>query len=61
MVFAERIRGAIPWKGVAENRYRTARASSPTRRKPWLHKRDTVKKVVISAPAKNEDLTTSSA
>jgi len=56
-VFAERDPGAIPWgsQGVQIVVESTGLFTDAT--KAAAHRRDSVKKVVISAPAKNEDLT----
>jgi len=56
-VFAEKDPGAIPWgsEGVQIVVESTGFFTDAT--KAVAHKRDSVKKVVISAPAKNEDLT----
>ncbi|MFM8578224.1 MAG: type I glyceraldehyde-3-phosphate dehydrogenase [Planctomycetaceae bacterium] len=56
-VFAERDPGAIAWgsEGVQNVVESTGFFTDAT--KAVAHKRDSVKKVVISAPAKNEDLT----
>jgi len=57
MVFAEKDPATIPWgsEGVDVVLESTGFFTDAT--KAVAHKRDTVKKVVISAPAKNEDLT----
>ena len=56
-VFAERDPGAIPWgsMGVEIVIESTGLFTDATR--AVAHKRDSVKKVIISAPAKNEDVT----
>ena len=56
-VFAERDPGAIPWGSVGAEIVIESTGLFTDATKAVAHKRDTVKKVVISAPAKNEDVT----
>ncbi|MFN0148444.1 MAG: type I glyceraldehyde-3-phosphate dehydrogenase [Dehalococcoidia bacterium] len=56
-VFAERDPGAIPWGSVGVDIVIESTGLFTDATKAIAHKRDTVKKVVISAPAKNEDVT----
>ena len=56
-VFAEKDPGAIPWGSVGAEVVIESTGFFTDATKAVAHKRDTVKKVVISAPAKNEDIT----
>ena len=56
-VFAERDPGAIPWGSVGVDIVIESTGLFTDATKAVAHKRDSVKKVVISAPAKNEDAT----
>jgi glyceraldehyde 3-phosphate dehydrogenase len=56
-VFSERDPGAIPWGDVGAEIVVESTGFFTDATKAVAHKRDTVKKVVISAPAKNEDFT----
>jgi glyceraldehyde 3-phosphate dehydrogenase len=56
-VFAERDPGAIPWGSVGAEIVIESTGFFTDATKAVAHKRDTVKKVIISAPAKNEDVT----
>ena len=56
-VFAERDPGAIPWGSEKVDIVVESTGFFTDATKAVAHKRDSVKKVVISAPAKNEDLT----
>jgi glyceraldehyde 3-phosphate dehydrogenase len=56
-VFAEREPGAIPWGSVGAEIVVESTGFFTDATKAVAHRRDTVKKVVISAPAKNEDVT----
>ncbi|MGE0726298.1 MAG: type I glyceraldehyde-3-phosphate dehydrogenase [Alphaproteobacteria bacterium] len=56
-VFAERDPGAIPWGSVGVELVIESTGFFTDATKAVAHKRDSVKKVVISAPAKNEDVT----
>jgi len=56
-VFAERDPGAIPWGSVGVDIVIESTGLFTDATKAVAHKRDSVKKVVISAPAKNEDVT----
>ncbi|MCC7363722.1 MAG: type I glyceraldehyde-3-phosphate dehydrogenase [Dehalococcoidia bacterium] len=56
-VFAERDPGAIPWESVGVELVIESTGLFTDATKAVAHKRGTVKKVVISAPAKNEDVT----
>lgn len=56
-VFAERDPGAIPWGSVGAEIVIESTGLFTDATKAVAHRRDTVKKVVISAPAKNEDVT----
>ena len=56
-VFAERDPGAIPWGSAGVDIVIESTGLFTDATKAVAHKRDSVKKVVISAPAKNEDLT----
>ena len=56
-VFAERDPGAIPWGSVGAEIVIESTGLFTDATKAVAHKRDTVKKVIISAPAKNEDVT----
>jgi hypothetical protein len=56
-VFAERDPGAIPWGTEDVQIVVESTGFFTDATKAVAHKRDSVKKVVISAPAKNEDLT----
>ena len=56
-VFAERDPGAIPWGSVGADIVIESTGLFTDATKAVAHKRDSVKKVVISAPAKNEDVT----
>ncbi|MBK6661268.1 MAG: type I glyceraldehyde-3-phosphate dehydrogenase [Thermoflexaceae bacterium] len=56
-VFAERDPGAIPWGSAGVDIVIESTGLFTDATKAVAHKRDSVKKVVISAPAKNEDVT----
>jgi len=56
-VFAERDPGAIPWGSLNVDIVVESTGLFTDATKAVAHKRDSVKKVVISAPAKNEDVT----
>ncbi len=56
-VFAERDPGAIPWGSVDVEIVIESTGFFTDGTKAVAHKRDSVKKVIISAPAKNEDVT----
>ena len=56
-VFQERDPGAIPWGSVGAEIVIESTGFFTDATKAVAHKRDSVKKVVISAPAKNEDFT----
>ncbi len=56
-VFAERDPGAIPWGSAGVDIVVESTGLFTDATKAAAHKRDSVKKVVISAPAKNEDVT----
>jgi len=56
-VFSERDPGAIPWGEVGAEIVVESTGLFTDATKAAAHKRDTVKKVIISAPAKNEDVT----
>jgi glyceraldehyde 3-phosphate dehydrogenase len=56
-VFAERDPGAIPWGSVGADIVIESTGLFTDATKAVAHRRDSVKKVVISAPAKNEDVT----
>ena len=56
-VFAERDPGAIPWGSVGVEIVVESTGLFTDATKAVAHKRDTVRKVIISAPAKNEDVT----
>jgi len=56
-VFAERDPGAIPWGAVGAEIVVESTGLFTDATKAAAHRRDTVKKVIISAPAKNEDVT----
>ncbi len=56
-VFSERDPGAIPWGSVGAEIVIEATGFFTDATKAVAHRRDSVKKVVISAPAKNEDFT----
>jgi glyceraldehyde 3-phosphate dehydrogenase len=56
-VFSERDPGAIPWGSVGVEIVIESTGLFTDATKAVAHKRDTVKKVIISAPAKNEDVT----
>ncbi|HSE46307.1 MAG TPA: type I glyceraldehyde-3-phosphate dehydrogenase [Gemmatimonadales bacterium] len=56
-VFSERDPGAIPWDSVGAEIVVESTGFFTDATKAAAHKRGTVKKVVISAPAKNEDVT----
>jgi len=56
-VFSERDPGAIPWGSVGAEIVIESTGLFTDATKAAGHRRDTVKKVVISAPAKNEDFT----
>ena len=56
-VFAERDPGAIPWGSVGAEIVIESTGLFTDATKAVAHKRDSVKKVIISAPAKNEDVT----
>ncbi len=56
-VFSERDPGAIPWGSVGAEIVIESTGLFTDATKAAGHRRDTVKKVVISAPARNEDVT----
>jgi len=56
-VFAERDPGAIPWGSVGADIVIESTGLFTDATKAVAHRRDSVKKVIISAPAKNEDVT----
>jgi glyceraldehyde 3-phosphate dehydrogenase len=56
-VFAERDPGAIPWGDAGVEIVLESTGLFTDATKAAAHRRDTVKKVIISAPAKNEDKT----
>ena len=56
-VFAERDPGAIPWGSVGVEIVIESTGLFTDATRAVAHKRDSVKKVIISAPAKNEDVT----
>jgi glyceraldehyde 3-phosphate dehydrogenase len=56
-VFAERDPGAIPWGSVGVEIVIESTGLFTDATKAAAHRRDSVKKVIISAPAKNEDVT----
>src|SRR5262245_37881015 len=56
-VFSERDPGAIPWGSVGAEIVIESTGLFTDATKAVGHKRDSVKKVIISAPAKNEDVT----
>ena len=56
-VFSERDPGAIPWGSVGAEIVIESTGFFTDATKAAGHKRDSVKKVIISAPAKNEDVT----
>jgi glyceraldehyde 3-phosphate dehydrogenase len=56
-VFAERDPGAIPWGSVGAEIVIESTGLFTDATKAIAHRRDSVKKVIISAPAKNEDVT----
>jgi glyceraldehyde 3-phosphate dehydrogenase len=56
-VFAERDPGAIPWGSVGAEIVIECTGLFTDATKAAAHRRDTVKKVMISAPARNEDVT----
>jgi glyceraldehyde 3-phosphate dehydrogenase len=56
-VFSERDPGAIPWASAGVEIVVESTGLFTDATKAVAHRRDTVKKVVISAPAKNEDFT----
>ncbi len=56
-VFAERDPGAIPWGSVGAEIVIESTGLFTDATKAAAHRRETVKKVIISAPAKNEDIT----
>jgi glyceraldehyde 3-phosphate dehydrogenase len=56
-VFAERDPGAIPWGSVGAQIIIESTGLFTDATKAAAHRRDSVKKVIISAPAKNEDVT----
>ncbi len=56
-VFAERDPGAIPWGSVNVDIVIESTGLFTDATKAVAHRRDSVKKVIISAPAKNEDVT----
>ena len=56
-VFSERDPGAIPWGSVGAEIVIESTGLFTDATKAVAHKRDSVKKVIISAPAKNEDVT----
>jgi glyceraldehyde 3-phosphate dehydrogenase len=56
-VFSEREPGAIPWGSVGAEIVIESTGFFTDATKAVAHRRDSVKKVIISAPAKNEDFT----
>jgi glyceraldehyde 3-phosphate dehydrogenase len=56
-IFAERDPGAIPWSSLGVEIVLESTGLFTDAEKAWAHVRDTVRKVIISAPAKNEDKT----
>ena len=56
-VFAQRDPGQIPWGSVGADIVIESTGLFTDATKAVAHKRDTVRKVIISAPAKNEDIT----
>ncbi len=56
-VFAEKDPGAIPWGSVGAQIVIESTGFFTDATKAAAHRRDTVQKVIISAPAKNEDIT----
>lgn len=56
-VFAERDPGAIPWGSAGAEIVIESTGFFTDATKAAAHRRDSVKKVIISAPAKNEDVT----
>jgi glyceraldehyde 3-phosphate dehydrogenase len=56
-IFAERDPGAIPWKDVGAEIVVESTGLFTDAEKARAHHHDTVRKVIISAPAKNEDMT----
>ena len=56
-VFSERDPGAIPWGSVGAEIVIESTGLFTDATKAVAHRRDSVKKVIISAPAKNEDVT----
>jgi len=56
-VFAERDPGAIPWGSVGAEIVIESTGLFTDATKAAAHRRDSVKKVIISAPARNEDVT----
>jgi glyceraldehyde 3-phosphate dehydrogenase len=56
-VFSERDPGAIPWGSVGVDVVVESTGLFTDATKAAAHRRDSVKKVIISAPAKNEDVT----
>ncbi|MEX1255709.1 MAG: type I glyceraldehyde-3-phosphate dehydrogenase [Dehalococcoidia bacterium] len=56
-IFAERDPGAIPWKEVGAEIVIESTGLFTDAEKARAHRRDGVRKVIISAPAKNEDMT----
>ncbi|MGE5594893.1 MAG: type I glyceraldehyde-3-phosphate dehydrogenase [Hyphomicrobiales bacterium] len=56
-VFSERDPGAIPWGSVGAEIVVESTGLFTDATKAAAHRRDSVKKVIISAPAKNEDFT----
>jgi glyceraldehyde 3-phosphate dehydrogenase len=56
-IFAERDPGAIPWGSVGAEIVLESTGLFTDAEKARAHRRDSVKKVIISAPAKNEDKT----
>jgi len=56
-VFAERDPGAIPWGSTGAEIIIEATGFFTDATRAVAHRRDSVKKVIISAPAKNEDVT----
>ena len=56
-VFSERDPGAIPWGSVGAEIVIESTGLFTDATKAAAHKRDSVRKVIISAPAKNEDVT----
>ena len=56
-VFSERDPGAIPWGSVGAEIVIESTGFFTDATKAAAHRRESVKKVIISAPAKNEDLT----